>query len=118
MPMSFKAVKIEAVLLQIFLVDVHLRKHVKKAEKKIKKKKKKVLDKINGFVIHSFSLAALQSRAMQTNWSLKLKGRERRKKPKSEIFGKEISVEQRMEKEADKAMNSCFIVIFSKGQRS
>ena len=26
--------------------------------KKIKKKKKKVLDKINGFVIHSFSLAA------------------------------------------------------------
>ena len=40
MPMSFKAVKIEAVLLQIFLVDVHLRKHVKKAEKNKEKKEK------------------------------------------------------------------------------
>ena len=47
-----------------------------------------------------------------------IKGKGKKKKPKSEIFGKEISVEQRMKKEVDKAMNSCFIVIFSKGQRS
>ena len=57
--------------------------------KKIKIKKQKVLDKTNGFVIYSSSLAARQSGVTQANWSLKLKGRERRKSQRAKIFGKE-----------------------------
>ena len=63
---------------------------MKKSLKKNKnKKKQKVLDKTNGFVIHSSSLAARQSSVMQANWSLKLKGRGRRKSQRAKIFGKE-----------------------------
>ena len=48
-----------------------------------------MLDKTNGFVIHSSSLAVHQNSVLQANWSLKLKGRERRKSQRAIIFGKE-----------------------------
>ena len=54
-PMVFRALKIKVMF---FLVGIACWVEQKKL-KKINKKKKKVLDKAEGFVIHSFSLAAL-----------------------------------------------------------
>ena len=68
--------------------------------KKKLKKRKKTLDKTNGFVIHSFSLAAHWNSTLQAQWSLRIKGRERRISQRAIIFGKEISVKQRMWEEA------------------
>ena len=49
----------------------------------------------------------------QANWSLKLKGRERRKAKEQKSLVRKISVEQRMREEVCEVMYNCFIQVFS-----
>ena len=49
----------------------------------------------------------------QANWSLKLKGRERRKAKEQKSLVRKISVEQRMREEVYEVMYNCFIQVFS-----
>ena len=51
-----------------------------------------MLDRVNGFVICSFTLAAKETRP--AHWSLRIKGRERRKSQRSKkTLVRKISVE-------------------------
>ena len=62
--------------------------------KKSKKKKRKGVDKKNRFVVYSSTLAA--NKTQQSTVIFENKGKGKKNKPKSNIFGKEISVKQRI----------------------